>query len=66
VAKGGALAKAKKWRDQQHQKTDDGNITEEEEVTVVADKEDAVATLGANVEDLEEAQDVVTATLPAR
>ena len=69
VAKGEALAKAKakEWRDQRHQKTDDGDAAEEEEAAAAAaEEEDAVATLGADVEDPKEARDAVAATLPAR
>ena len=68
VAKGEALAKAKakEWRNQRHQKTDDGDAAEEEEAAAAAEEEDAIATLGADVEDLKEARDAVTATLPAQ
>ena len=66
VAKGVALAKAKEWRNQRHQKTDDGDAAEEEEAATAEEGGNAVATLGANVEDLKEARDAVAATLPAR
>ena len=59
-------AKAHKWRDHRLQKTGDGDAAGEEEEAAAVEEEDAVATLGADVEDLKEARDAVAATLPAR
>ena len=57
TAKRETLAKGREWCNQRHQKTDDGNAGKK---AAAAAEKDAVATPGANVEDLKEARHAVS------